>query len=130
MPDRVVAALTRSLARLQTSTWAAGRLWILDEAVSNLADVRAALSRRDSAAAREAALLLTFVLDPQACRTVLPLLDELPHLGGKPDRAAPPSRQGIAGQAERPPWIQSLADLRSIGEACRKLRRRCPPPPV
>ena len=130
MPDRVVAALTRSLARLQTSTWAAGRLWILDEAVRNLADVRAALSRRDSAAAREAALLLTFVLDPQACRTVLPLLDELPHLGGKPDRAAPPSRQGIAGQAERPPWIQSLADLRSIGEACRKLRRRCPPPPV
>jgi hypothetical protein len=127
IPARTVQALTRSLARLQASALVAGQLWMLDDAVSNLAEVRAALSRRDYAAAREAALLLTFVLDPHACRAILPLLDELPHLGARQHRAVPQSRQGIAGQAERPQWIESLADLRTIGGAFRKLHRRRSP---
>ena len=62
----------------------AGQLWMLDDAVSNLADVR----------------------------------------------AAPQSRQGIAGQAERPQWIQSLADLQGIAGTFRKLRKRRSPPRV
>ena len=58
------------------------------------------------------------------------LLHLFSQLSGDESMLAPPSRQGIAGQAERPQWIQSLADLRGIGGLLRKLRKRRSPPRV
>lgn len=124
IPARVVDGLTRSLSRLQAAAILAGQLWMLDEAMSNLIEVRAAVSRRDFDAAREAALLLSFVFDPRACRAVVPLLDELPHLAGPQNAVAPQPRQGIAGQAERPQWLGSLADVRRIDGLLRSIGRR------
>lgn len=57
---------------------------------------------------------------------IRPFLVGWQALGRMPDRVVAALTRSLA----RPQWIQSLADLRSIGEACRKLRRRCPPPPV
>ena len=111
IPARVVGGLTRSLSRLQASAMLAGQLWMLDEATSNLMEARAALARRDFAAAREATLLLSFVFEPRACRAVVPLLDELPHLARRQNAAAPQ-------------WLGSLAELRRIDGLLRSIGRR------
>lgn len=58
------------------------------------------------------------------------LLHLFSQLSGDESMLALPSRQAIAGQAERPQWIQSLADLRGIGGLLRKLRKRRSPPRV
>jgi hypothetical protein len=107
LPGRVVETLTRSLSRLQACALRTAQRWMLDDATSNLAEMRAAVSRRDFSAAREAALLLSFVFDPRACRAIVPLLDELPHLEGERDAA--------------PQWLRTMADLRRTGALLRRI---------
>ncbi len=111
LPARLVETLTRSLARLQAAALRDAERWILDDATSNLAELRAAVSKRDYAAAREAALLLSFVFDPPACRAVVPLLDELPRL------------QDLEGR-EAPRWIESMGDLQRIAGYLKRISKR------
>jgi hypothetical protein len=111
LPARLVETLTRSLARLQAAALRDAERWMLDDAASNLAELRAAVSKREFAVAREAALLLSFVFDRHACRAVVPLLDELPRL------------QDLEGR-DAPRWIESLADLQRIAGYLQRIAKR------
>jgi hypothetical protein len=111
LPARLVETLSRSLAQRQAAALRDADRWMLDDATSNLADVRAALAKRQFAAAREAALLLSFVFDRPACRAVVALLDELPRL------------QDLEGR-EAPRWIESLADLQLIAGYLKRIAKR------
>jgi hypothetical protein len=109
---RVVETFTRSVRKLQAAAFAfpPAQRWLVDDAQSNVRDLQLAVSRRDFAAAREAAELLSFVFDAAACRTLVPLLDEMPRV-----------RRGAG--SESPNWIGSVADLREVARLLRRIAR-------
>ena len=110
---RVVDTLKRSMRSLQAAAFALApaQRWLLDDAQENLRDLQVAVSGRDFAAAREAAELLSFVFDPAACRTLVPLLDEIPRFAGR-------------GGNESPKWIESVAELREVARVLRGIAER------
>jgi hypothetical protein len=107
LPQLVVEAFTRSFEKLATEAASPAQEWLVAEARIALEDLRSAVTRRDLAAAREAALVMSFFFEPRTCRAVVPLLDEIPRvvtsrLGGE---------RGGSGR-----WIEALADLRGVRE--------------
>jgi hypothetical protein len=107
LPQLVVEAFTRSFETLAAEAASPDQEWLVAEARIALEDLRSAVTRRDLAAAREAALVMSFFFEPRACRAVVPLLDEIPRVVT--------TRHGAA-RGGGPRWIESLADLRGVRE--------------
>jgi hypothetical protein len=102
VPGRVVDAFKRSLKELKAAMSLPAYDWLVQEAQGAYADLQAAFARRNFSAAREAVLMLSLVFEPRSSRAAAPLMDEVPRI------------LAIPGGSAR--WIDSLADLRRVGE--------------
>jgi hypothetical protein len=79
--------------------------WLGEQVRVALNDLASALAKRNFAAAREAALLLSIAFDRSSCRDVALLLDEIPRF---------PERLQGAAQPRGARWLESIEDLNRV----------------
>ena len=107
MPAQLLQACEDAFVGHAVTERLRSRQWLRDEVESGLDDLRRGLRSGDYAAAREALTLLSLAFDAAACRELRAVLGEVPRVADN-------------GRVEGR-WIASLADLRRIAAAMRRL---------